>query len=128
MATTRRLFPMLAVDDLAKSVAFYSHLLGGTETYRFPAEGEPEFVTLQMGESELGLGLYTPEPALHGQPQKPATGHRIELCVYVESVDAAVERMRAEGVPVHLEPCDQPWGERIAYVEDPDGNLLMLTQ
>ena len=26
-----------------------------------------------------------------------------------------------------LEPADQPWGERIAYLEDPDGNLVMLT-
>lgn len=25
-----------------------------------------------------------------------------------------------------MPPIDQPWGERAAYVEDPDGNLIML--
>ncbi len=127
-AIVRRLYPMLAVDDLQKSLAFYRDLLGGVETYRFPAEGEPGYVALRLGESALGLGLYTEGSALHGLPQKPASGHRMELCVYVDDVDAAVERLRAAGAPVHLEPSDQPWGERIAYVEDPDGNLLMLTK
>jgi len=28
---------------------------------------------------------------------------------------------------VVLEPADQPWGERVAYLADPDGNLVMLT-
>jgi len=64
---------------------------------------------------------------LHGQAQRPATGHRIELCVYVDDVDAAAEAARAAGAPVLLEPADQSWGERIAYVGDPDGNLVMLT-
>jgi uncharacterized glyoxalase superfamily protein PhnB len=27
-----------------------------------------------------------------------------------------------------LEPTDQPWGERVAYVSDPDGNRVMLTR
>jgi hypothetical protein len=25
------------------------------------------------------------------------------------------------------DPVDHPWGERVAYVEDPDGRLAMLT-
>ena len=25
-------------------------------------------------------------------------------------------------------PADTPWGERVAWVADPDGNLVMLTQ
>ena len=29
--------------------------------------------------------------------------------------------------PLVLEPVDQRWGERVAYLEDPDGNLVMLT-
>lgn len=27
-----------------------------------------------------------------------------------------------------ISPTDQPWGERVAYVSDPDGNLVMLTR
>jgi lactoylglutathione lyase len=48
--------------------------------------------------------------------------------MYVDDVDAAVARLRAAHVPITLEPTQQPWGERVAYATDPDGNLVMLTQ
>ncbi len=126
--TVRRLFPMLSTEDLGKALAFYRDLLGGTETFRFPQEGAPAFVALRLGESELGLGAITAAPPLHGQPQRPARGHRIELCVYVDDVDATVERLRGAGVTILVEPANQEWGERIAYAADPDGNLVMLTR
>ena len=38
-----------------------------------------------------------------------------------------VQPMRdTSSAPVAMAPVDQPWGERAAYVEDPDGNLVML--
>lgn len=120
----RRLFPMLVVADLTRSMAFYRDLLGGTVAYRFPEE-DPVFVTLALGESELGIGEIAETP-IHGEPQRPASGHRIELCVYVDDVDAVVAAAEAGGVPVPLAPVSQPWGERIAFLVDPDGNLLML--
>ena len=116
---------MLSAADVAASLAFYGELLGGEEVYRFP-EDDPVFVTLRLGDSEIGIGGVAEAP-VHGRPQRPATGHRIELCVYVDDVDEAVEAARATGAAVVLEPADQPWGERIAYLADPDGNLVMLT-
>ncbi len=121
----KRMFPMLSVADMAASIAFYGDVLGGTEAFRFPAD-DPVFVTLRLGESEIGIGTIAEAP-LHGRPQRPASGHRIELCVYVDDVDDTVAAARAAGAPVPLAPADQPWGERVAYVADPDGNLVMLT-
>jgi lactoylglutathione lyase len=115
-----RLFPMLSAEDFQASIGFYRDLLGGVEAYRFP-EDEPAFVTLKFGESELGIGALGGEP-IHGRPQRPASGHRIELCLYVDDVDATA----AAAPDVVLEPQDMPWGERIAYIADPDGNLVML--
>ena len=82
----------------------------------------------KLGESEIGMGVITGESALHGLPVRPAAGHRIELCVYVDDVDATVRRLKEGGARIVVEPVDQPWGERTAYVMDPDGNLLMLTR
>ncbi len=121
-----KLFPMLSCDDLARSLAFYAGLLGGVQTYRFPDDGPPAFVALSVGGSEIGLGGIAAEP-LHGRPQRPATGHRVELCVYVDDPDACADRARAEGFEVVTEPADMPWGERTAWIADPDGNLVMLT-
>jgi lactoylglutathione lyase len=122
-----KLFPMLSCGDLGRSLAFYGSLLGGSETYRFPADGEPAFIALAIGESsEIGLGSIAAEP-LHGRPQRPASGHRIELCVYVDDVDEVFSRARAMGFELVADPAEMPWGERTAWVADPDGNLVMLT-
>ena len=121
----QRMFPMLSALDMQASIAFYRDLLGGTEAYRFPQD-DPVFVTLQLGETEIGIGGVSDAP-LHGQAQRPAAGHRVELCVYVGDVDEAVDAARAARAPVLLEPTDQSWGERVAYISDPDGNLVMLT-
>ena len=117
----------LKVADLERSLKFYRDLLGGSENYRFPETGPPAFVVVRLGESDVGLGQLGDGAPLHGQAQRPAQGHRIELCLYVADVDATVERLKQSGTPVLLAPQDQPWGERVAYVADPDGNLLMLT-
>jgi lactoylglutathione lyase len=125
MAT--RLFPMLSCADVQRSVRFYGTLLGGVETYRFPAEGEPAFLTLTLGGSEVGLGPVSAQP-VHGIPQRPASGHRIELCVYVDDVDEVHAAARLAGFDVVCDPVDTPWGERTAWLADPDGNLVMLAR
>jgi lactoylglutathione lyase len=126
MQPASRVIAMLSVRDLAASRAMYEGVLGGEKIYQFPPEGEPGFMTLRFGETELGLGAMGDGPALHGRPQRPATGHRIELCFNVEDVDAAITALQGLGLTVALAPVDQPWGERAAYIEDPDGNLVML--
>lgn len=123
-----RLFPMLSCTDLDRSLDFYGDLLEGIETYRFPDGDDPAFVALQIGDSsEVGLGSLTENPP-HGRPQRPATGHRIELCVYVDDVDEVFALAGDRGVETVAEPADMPWGERVAWIADPDGNLVMLTQ
>lgn len=119
-------FPMLSVADLDASLRFYGDMLGGHVAYRYPDDGPPEFVTLRIGDSELGLGRLTDQPTLHGRQLRPAAGHRIELCVYVTDIDTITDALAGTGATIVLAPSDQPWGERIAYVEDPDGNLVML--
>jgi lactoylglutathione lyase len=119
---------MLSCGDLDRSLQFYGELLGGVEMYRFPAEGEPDYIALRMGEaSSIGLGSMAGEP-IHGRAQRPATGHRIELCVYVDDVDAVYAHARETGFEAVADPADMPWGERTAWIADPDGNLVMLTK
>jgi lactoylglutathione lyase len=117
---------MLSCADLARSLAFYGALLGGVEAYRFPEAGEPAFLTLRFGDgSEVGLGSIAAAP-MHGRPQRPASGHRVELCVYVDDVDATWAAAGEAGFEVVRAPADMPWGERVAWLADPDGTLVML--
>jgi lactoylglutathione lyase len=117
-------FPIIYTADLAEAMGFYRGLLGFEETFRYPAEGEPEYVAFQG----IGLAATTEgQVGLHGWPVAPHSGG-FELCVYTDDVDAAVEELRAHGVLILTEPADQPWGERMAYVADPDDHPVMLAQ
>lgn len=120
---------MLVCDDLPQSLAFYRDALGFTEIFRFPDSGEAVYVSLQLPDgSQIGLGAVAPDgKGVHGQPQRPVRGHSFELCVYHDDVDRAVADLRQRGYAVLRAPSDMEWGERIAFVADPDGNPVMIT-
>lgn len=126
--TYREAFPIIYTTDLAKAVAFYRDSLGMTETFRFPAEGGPAFVSLTLPDNS-GLALTTTgtTPPFHGLPIRPG-GHSFELCIYTDDVDAAMTSLSDRGYAVLYEPADQPWRERMGYVADPDGNAVMICQ
>ena len=115
------IFPIITTPDLAAALAFYRDLLGATVSYEFPGpDGEPGYVGLDLGTAHLGIGR---DPAATTRRSE-----RFSLWVYTDDCDAAVERLRTAGVHIVEEPVDQPWGERVARVADPDGNLVIIGQ
>jgi lactoylglutathione lyase len=116
---TERAFPVIYAEDVERSVRFYESL-GFEEHFRLPPDGEPGYVGLELGASHLGIGR---DPDAAAEPSE-----RFSLWVYAEDCDTAVERLRAAGVTIVAEPADQPWGERVARVLDPDGNLVIVGQ
>ncbi len=118
-------FPILLCDDLSAVIGFYRGLLGFTEGYRYPPDEEPKFMVLRLATASLGFGSAA-APALHGLPRGAHAGNRVEICVYADDVDDAVAELRAAGTTVLREPADQPWGERAAYVADPEGHPVLI--
>ncbi len=55
-------------------------------------------------------------------------GVRFEMFVYVDDVDEAISSLRAQGMTILREAADMPWGERLAYVADPEGNPVALAR
>jgi lactoylglutathione lyase len=119
----RKAFPVLYVGDARRSVEFYA-ILGYKSVYQFPLEGDPHYVGLERGESSLGIADYHWPEAQLGITVGAAP--RFELFVYVDDVEAQVETFREAGYEVLQEPATMPWGERQAYVVDPDGNPVAL--
>lgn len=109
-----RAFPIFTVRDLPATRRFYEQL-GFIQSYQFPPDGEPGFIMMERGASSIGIGA-------GGTVGEDRFGY----WVYVEDVDAAFHTLRAAGATVVAEPENQPWGERVAQVRDPDGNLVYL--
>ena len=117
--TFTTIFPIISTRDLGAALTFYRELLGGTVDYEFPGpDGEPGYVDLELGTAHVGIAR---DPAAG-----TGTNARISLWVYADDCDAAVERLRSAGVKILEEPVDQPWGERVARVADPDGNVVII--
>ncbi|MFC9690542.1 VOC family protein [Kribbella sp. NPDC056951] len=112
-------FPIVTTADLDRLLAFYTETLAATEHYRFPPEGPPAYVGLHIGAASLGLG--------HDPNHQPTPGS-IVLWFYVANCDATTTLIRQSGGLILEEPTDQPWGERTARAQDPDGNSLVLGQ
>ena len=115
-------FPIITVADLGATRTFYERL-GFAQTFQFPPDGEPGFVTMGRGSSSIGIGAGGTGGA---ERAAPAGDDRFAYWVYVDDVDAAVAELEAAGAPVVERPVDQPWGERVAAVRDPAGNKVYL--
>jgi lactoylglutathione lyase len=114
-------FPILATSDPRAALGFYRDLLDATVSFEYPGpDGEPGYVGLEVGTAHLGI---VRDPGATAGPSP-----RFSLWVYAEDCDAAVERLREGGVRIVEEPTDQPWGERVARVLDPDGNVVLIGQ
>ncbi|GAA4067697.1 VOC family protein [Agromyces indicus] len=113
-------FPIVEVPDMDAAMRFYHDALGTTVVYRYPAEGDPVFVTLQAGSAQLGLGLA--EGATAGE------GAGMLLWFYVDDVDETTAALARAGYPVVEQPDDTPWGERMSMVADPFGTRVRLAR
>ncbi len=118
----------LSVRDLEKCISFYRDKLGLTLK-----DKEGDFAYLLFGgKGGPGLALISIESAakMISEAQirpKENTIHRNYFAVFVEDVDKEYEDLRSKGVHFVKPPTTQPWGQRIAYFEDPEGNLWEIS-
>ncbi|MGW4937856.1 VOC family protein [Streptomyces sp. NPDC004166] len=117
MSTIQR---VIVTADQDRLLGFYTKLFGAKEIFRIPAEGPAFYLGLRIGDTDLGLVAET-NPGSRGTP-------RLLLSIDVDDVDEALGRVTALGGSVRSGPNDMPWGQRVAHIQDPDGNPVNLTQ
>lgn len=118
-----RAFPLIFAGRVADTASFYSKL-GFVEAKRNPPVGEPTYVALRRGPYELAVV----DASWPWQRYGGTVGDlpRFEMFVLVDDLDGTLDRLADDGVAKLCEPVVMPWGERIAYVADPDGNPVAL--
>lgn len=118
-------YVVLIVADLERALGFYRDTLGIALRHR--AE---RFAQLETGATRLGL--FTREAmaeTLDMDIEPPATrAPAFELGFKLDAIDEAWDTLMAAGAEAVTAPRDRPWGQRTAYVRDPDGNLIELVQ
>ncbi|MFD7027438.1 VOC family protein [Streptomyces sp. NPDC059917] len=112
--------PVIITAHQEVLVGFYTKLFGAEEVFRVPAEGPAFYLGLRIGDTDLGL-VAKADPGTGAAP-------RILLSIAVDDVDAMLGRVTALGGSLHGGPNDMPWGQRVAHIQDPDGNAVNLTQ
>lgn len=75
---------------------------------------------MRIGDTDLGL------VAKANPGDREAS--RILLGVGVDDVDETLGRITTLGGSVRSGPNNMPWGQRVAHIQDPDGNPVNLTQ
>jgi lactoylglutathione lyase len=111
------------VASLGPAVDFYAGVLGLTLTRRAEHWAQFDCGSVRFGLYEraaMAAALGVDEGSL-GRP--PGA---VELAFEVEDVDAAHAAAVAAGARSFQGPADRYWGERTAYLLDPDGGLVEL--
>ncbi len=112
------------VKDLARSLAFYTEVLGLKISPREHQKPGVEHF-LDCGTSLIGLIQGNAAEGLHLLQNEGVGGNHVSFRVRTSDFDGAVETLKAGGVPIHfMKKRDKSWS---VYFEDPDGNKLEIT-
>jgi PhnB protein len=117
-----RINPALAVDDAARAIEFYKEAFGAKERMVMPGpDGKIAHAELQFGDSIVMLS--DPFPQAETKSPKELGGSTVGLFMYVEDVDAVVQRAVDAGATVTMPVEDMFWGDRFGQVTDPFGHV-----
>ena len=120
---------VLPVHDVEKCTSFYHDKLGFKLNNK---DAGSAFFSIDGKKGGLVLGLVSIDEVARlisekqVRPKEEAI-HRTYYAVFVDDVDREYEELRAKGVHFVKPPTTQPWGQRIAYFEDPEGNLWEIS-
>ena len=119
---------ILYVADQEKSKHFYALLLDKTPILDVP--GMTEFLL----DEKTKLGLM-PESGINkllaGRTKNPADGNgipRCELYLKSENITNLYHNAIKAGAKIISEPAPRDWGDKVAYVADPDGHIIAFAE
>ena len=112
--------PYLMFSGASAAIEFYKKALGASEVMRLDdPSGRIHHADIKIGDSCIMLADEHPE--LQALSPKTIGGSPVSLHVYVEDVDAAVDRAVKAGAKLVRPVADQFYGDRSGGVEDPFG-------
>ena len=118
------LWTTITVNDMEKSIAFYTNLVGLQVMKRFPAGPGMEIAFMGNGMDDETLV----ELLGDSNTSTVAHGEGISLGFAVDSLEAMLETVERHNIPVHAGPIDTPSGSRFFCIKDPNGLTIQFFQ
>lgn len=120
-----RVIPRLVCKDGAAEIDFCVATFGAVEINRRMG---PDHV---MAHALLTIGnemimIESEWPSLPSRAPEPDGSSPVVIFVYVEDVDKTIERALRGGGKVIVQPQNQFWGDRIAWIMDPAGHVWTI--
>jgi lactoylglutathione lyase len=118
-------YVVLIVEDLDRALNFYTDVLGLQLGHR-----SGDFAQLKTGVTRLAFFSREAMGKTLGFSLKPPSDETpgFEIGFKVQDVDAVFLEIVQKGARAAMRPTIRPWGQRTAYVRDPDGHLIELVQ
>jgi catechol 2,3-dioxygenase-like lactoylglutathione lyase family enzyme len=111
----------IITNDVARLRAFYVVVLG-----REPREDRPEYVEFRTPGAAVSMYAQAELERYAPGATAAAANRSVMIEFEVGDIDAEHARLLARGFEFVMPPTTQSWGNRAAYLRDPDGNLVNL--
>jgi PhnB protein len=117
--------PRLTCRDPTAEIDFCTHTFNATALNQRPGpDGQIAHALLAIGPAMIMIEAEW--PTLSSRAPTPDGSSPVVIFVYVEDVDAAVERAGSKGATVLRPAENQFWGDRIASIMDPCGHVWTI--
>ena len=120
----RSVSPMMTVNDVAASAAWYLDVLGCMKVGEwFADDGSLSGVTVRAGAATFNL---IQDDFEKGRDRPKGVGFRL-YCTTAQDIDAVAAQIKERGGTLDHEPRDMSWGARVFALTDPDGFKLSIS-
>ena len=117
--------PYLVIKGADQAIEYYKKVFGATEVMRMAEpSGRIGHAELKIGDAHIMLADEFPEMNYRGPVSDGSSP--VSLLLYVEDVDAIVERAVAAGAKILKPVQDQFYGDRSGFIQDPFGHLWSI--
>lgn len=116
-----RVSPCVIVDDVKKSIEFYTQVFGFDVLEEHEREGVVTGATLKLGEVTFMVFLKALSACSEKMPFEKTGPSGSSLYVYCPNVDELYQNAITKGATSLVEPEDAFWGDRYCQLRDFDG-------
>ncbi|HEV8508518.1 MAG TPA: VOC family protein [Chitinophagaceae bacterium] len=116
--------PALAFHGADAAIKWYVNNLGAKEKMRFNSpDGTIAHAEVTIGDDVIMLAE---ENLQYNRSPQTLKGNSINLCIYVQDVDAVVKKATSNGAKLLMPIKDEFYGDRSGRIEDPFGYVWVI--